>query len=103
MGNGMGNVLGDGLPGAADHVAADLMPLAGRLASCMEGVEDVIAGLRAIQLLDWQSPAGQAYRSTVARQTAALRQASDCLEEARAAVARHAQERFSAALDHGQP
>ena len=99
----MGNVLGDGMPGAADHVAADLMPLAGRLASCVARVEEVIAGLREIQLVDWQSPAGQAYRNTVARQGGALRQASDCLAEARAAVARHAQESVSAALAHGQP
>jgi uncharacterized protein YukE len=94
----MWNVLGDGMPGAADHVAADLMPLAGRLGSCMARVEEVIAGLRAIQLLDWQSPAGQAYRNTVARQEAALRQASECLAEAKAAVARHAQESVAAAL-----
>lgn len=102
-GTGMGNALGDGMPGAADHAAADLMPLVGRLTSCVARVEEVIAGLGEIQLLDWQSPAGQAYRNTVARQGAALRQASDCLEEARAAVARHAQESSKAALAHGQP
>jgi hypothetical protein len=98
----MGNVFGDGMPGAADHVAADLIPLAGRLAYCVARVEEVMAGLRDIQLLDWQSPAGQAYRNTVARQGAVLRQASECLEEARAAVARYAQESVRAALANGQ-
>lgn len=93
----MGNVLGDGLPGAAEHVAADVLPLVGRLAVCGARIEEVLAGLRDIQLVEWQSPAGHAYRNTVAGQDAALRQALDCLAEARAAVERYAQERITAA------
>lgn len=94
----MDRALGDGMPGAAGHVAADLLPLVGRLASCVARVEEAAAGLRDIQLINWQSPAGQAYREVVARQGAALRVAADSLEEARLAIARHAEDRIAAAL-----
>jgi hypothetical protein len=93
----MGNILGDGLPGAAEHVAADLLPLVNRLARCGARVEEALAGLRDIQMLDWQSPAGRAYRDTVGRQGAALRHAVDALSVARAAVARHAEDSVAAA------
>ena len=93
----MGNILGDGLPGAAEHVAADLLPLVNRLARCGARVEEALAHLRDIQMLEWQSPAGRAYRDTVGRQGAALRRAVDALEVARAAVARHAEDTMAAA------
>lgn len=89
----MGNELGDGTPGSVlAGNNAELLLLAARLASCRARVEEVLAGLRDVQLVEWQSPAGQAYRDTAARQATALRRALDILEEARAAVARHAQE-----------
>ncbi|BCW21029.1 hypothetical protein NtRootA9_37370 [Arthrobacter sp. NtRootA9] len=93
----MWNMEGEGLPGAAEHLAADLLPLVRRLASCAVQVEEVLAGLRDIQLINWQSPAGRAYRDTVSRQGAALRLAADALEGAKAAVARHAEDRVAAA------
>lgn len=100
----MAQIFGDGMNGAADHLAAELLPLVGRLAWCGARVEEVQAGLTSIQLLDWQSPAGQAYRNTVARQATALRQVLDSLEEARTVVARHAQDRITAAsLAVGNP
>jgi hypothetical protein len=96
-------MLGDGLPaGSAGHDAAELYSLVGRLASCGARVEEVLARLRDIQLLDWQSPAGQAYRDNVARQGTALLKAFGTLEEARIAVTNHAQERAAlASVDDG--
>ena len=72
-------------------------PSVNRLARCGARVEEALACLRDIQMLDWQSPAGRAYRDTVGRQGAALRRAVDALEVARAAVARHAEDTMAAA------
>ena len=97
-------MLGDGLPaGSAGYEAAVLYSLVGRLASCAARVEEVLAKWRDIQLLEWQSPAGQAYRSTVARQGAALGNALDTVNEARRAVSNHAEERAAlASADNGR-
>ncbi|WP_200933648.1 MULTISPECIES: hypothetical protein [Micrococcaceae] len=62
--------------------------LVSRLAGCSVRVEQVLAGCRDIQLLEWQSPAGQAYREAVSIQAAALAQSLERLAEARAAVSR---------------
>jgi hypothetical protein len=58
---------------------------------CLGRVERVLAGFREIQLLDWQSPAGRAYRNSVALQEVALGRARVRLEEALASVRRHGQ------------
>jgi hypothetical protein len=47
-------------------------------------------------LLQWESPAGRAYRDAVLLQSAALRRALEALIEARFAVERHSQETFTA-------
>lgn len=65
--------------------------LAARVASCAGRADKVLAGFWEIQLLDWQSPAGRAYRDSVALQAAALGRARERLEDAAAAVSRHAQ------------
>jgi hypothetical protein len=69
--------------------------LAERVAVCVGRGEEVLAGFRDIQLLQWESPAGRAYRDAVLLQSAALRRALEALTEARAAVERHSQETFT--------
>jgi hypothetical protein len=69
----------------------EVQVLAGRVDACVARVDNVLASFRGIQLLDWQSPAGRAYRNSVALQEAALGRARDRLEEAKASVRRHAQ------------
>jgi MarR-like DNA-binding transcriptional regulator SgrR of sgrS sRNA len=70
----------------------EVQHLAGRVAACSGRVERVLARFREIQLLDWQSPAGRAYRNSVALQEVALGRARVRLEDALIAVNRHAQE-----------
>ena len=81
---------------AADMAACmsrsyEVQQLAGRVDLCLGRVEKVLAGFREIQLLDWQSPAGRAYRNSVALQEVALGRARVRLEDALASVRRHAQ------------
>lgn len=72
--------------------AYEIQYLASRVARCAEQVETVLARIRDIQLLEWQSPAGRAYRNSVALQEVALGRACGRLTEARLAVGRHARE-----------
>ena len=72
--------------------ASEVQYLASRVARCSEQVETVLARIRDIQLLEWQSPAGRAYRNSVALQEAALGKARERLTEARLAVGHHARE-----------
>jgi hypothetical protein len=76
--------------------ASQVEQLAGRIAFCVGRGEEVLAGFRDVQLLEWESPAGRAYRDTVSLQSAALRRALEALIEAKAAVERHARETFTA-------
>jgi hypothetical protein len=76
--------------------AAQVEQLAERVAACLFRGEAVLDGFRDIQLLQWESPAGRAYRDTVLLQSAALRRALEALIEARAAVDRHGQETLTA-------
>ena len=66
------------------------------MAVCVVRGEQVLDSFRDIQLLQWESPAGRAYRDAVLLQSAALRRALEALIEARAAVERHSQETFTA-------
>jgi hypothetical protein len=70
----------------------EVQQLVARVATCSRRVEGVLAGFRDIQLLDWRSPAGRAYRNSVALQEVALGRARVRLEDALVAVNRHAQE-----------
>lgn len=81
---------------AADMAACmsrgyEVQQLAARVDLCLGRVEKVLGGFREIQLLDWQSPAGRAYRNSVALQEAALGRTRVRLEDALASVKRHAQ------------
>ncbi|WP_458780241.1 hypothetical protein [Arthrobacter sp. D3-16] len=75
--------------------ASQVEQVAGRVARCIDHGEGVLAGFRDIQLVDWESPAGRAYRDAVSLQSAALRRALEALVEAKAAVERHARETFT--------
>jgi hypothetical protein len=70
--------------------------LAERVAVCVGRGEEVLDSFRDIQLLQWESPAGRAYRDAVSLQSAALRRALEAMIEAKAAVERHGQESFTA-------
>ncbi|NUP59030.1 MAG: hypothetical protein HOQ06_06085 [Pseudarthrobacter sp.] len=86
----MGNDLTDGIWGAGLLVSSEVHELAVRVSRCAERTEEVLAGFHEIQILEWQSPAGRAYRDSVSLQAVALRRALDRLREASAAVAAHA-------------
>jgi hypothetical protein len=75
---------------------SQIQQLAGRVAVCISRADEVLAGFRDIQLLQWESPAGRAYRDAVALQSVGLRRALEALIEAKAAVERHAQETLTA-------
>lgn len=62
-----------------------------RMAACAQSLDAVMATFRHVQLADWESPAGRAYRTSVALQAAALGRARERLLVASEAVLRHAQ------------
>jgi hypothetical protein len=83
------------------HRVSQVDQLAARVAACVVRGEEVLAGFRDIQLLQWESPAGRAYRDTVALQAAALRRSLESLMEAKAAVERHSRETLVAGCSYG--
>jgi hypothetical protein len=79
---------------AADAAACssrgfEVQLLAGRMEACAEQVHAVQARLSQLQLMDWQSPAGQAYRSSVRGHAIALSGARDEVLAAALALRRH--------------
>lgn len=90
-GTGMGSDVTAADMGACMSRGYEVQQLAARVDLCLGRVEKVLGGFREIQLLDWQSPAGRAYRNSVALQEAALGRARVRLEDALASVRRHAQ------------
>lgn len=74
----------------------EVQDLAARVAACSDRAARVLAGFRQIQLLEWQSPAGRAYRNSVALQEVQLGKARVVIEDALTAVNRYAQEIASA-------
>lgn len=86
----MADDLADGIWGAGLRASLEVRELAARVARCADSTEEVLAGFHGIQILEWQSPAGRAYRDSVSLQAVAVRRALDRLHEASAAVAAHA-------------
>jgi hypothetical protein len=89
MGNGNDSLT------AADALACasrsyEVQLLAGRLAACANQADGVLAQLVRLELQGWQSPAGRAYRSALSLKAVSLRRSRDALQEAAAAVLRHA-------------
>lgn len=79
---------------AADAAACssrsfDVQLLAGRVEACAEQVHAVQARLAQLQLMDWQSPAGLAYRSDLRALAVALRSAREGVMAASLALRRH--------------
>lgn len=70
----------------------EVQQLAFRVAGCAHSLDTVMLGFRRVQLAEWQSPAGQAYRTAVSLQAAALSRARERLFAASETVLRHAQQ-----------
>ena len=69
----------------------EIQQLAARVAACADNTDAVLARLAGVELRDWQSPAGRAYRTALSLQAASLRRSRRALEESVAVVLRHAQ------------
>ena len=80
----------DGIWGSGLAVSVGVQGVGRKVSECSDRTEEVLAGFHEIQLVDWESPAGQAYRNSVSLQAVALRRAVDRIREASAAVAAHA-------------
>lgn len=100
-GGRVSNELAGSDPQADLHRVSQVDQLAARVAACVVRGEEVLAGFGEIQLLQWESPAGRAYRDTVALQAAALRRSLETLMEAKAAVERHGRETLVAGCSYG--
>lgn len=79
---------------AADAAACssrsfEVQLLAGQVEACAEAVDAAQARLLQLQLVDWRSPAGLAYRSRLGVQSAALSRARERVLAASLAVRRH--------------
>ncbi|UKA54292.1 hypothetical protein LFT45_21810 [Arthrobacter sp. FW305-BF8] len=88
---------------AADAAACssrsfEVQLLAGRVEACAEQVDAVQARLTQLQLMDWQSPAGLAYRSSLRLQAVALCRAREGVLAAALALRRHSVRVAGAAL-----
>lgn len=70
---------------------AEIQKLGWRMSVCADQADAVLAKLAQLQLEQWESPAGRAYRTTLAFQAASLRSGRDALREAATATLRHAQ------------
>ena len=86
--------------GACASRSAEVQQLAARLAACADHTDAALARLVGVELQSWQSPAGRAYRTALSAQAAALRRSRTALQDAVAAVHRHAQ---FVALSRGRP
>lgn len=70
---------------------AEIQKLGWRMVVCADQADAVLARLAQLQLEKWESPAGNAYRTTLAMQAASLRRGRDALRESAAVTFRHAQ------------
>ena len=69
----------------------EVQQLAARVAACADNTDALLARLAGVELRNWQSPAGRAYRTALSLQAASLRRSRTALQEAVAVVLRHAQ------------
>ncbi|WP_457947126.1 hypothetical protein ACTAQI_15950 [Pseudarthrobacter sp. alpha12b] len=92
----MGNDLMDGVWGGGLGISLEVQEVGRKVAQCSDRTAEVLAGFHEIRLVDWESPAGQAYRDSVSLQAVALRRAVDRIQEASAAVAVHARAALTA-------
>ena len=102
---GGGAGAGAGMILASDAAACasrcyEVQQLAARMAGCVDRADAVLARLVQAELQSWQSPAGRAYRTALSLLAAALSRSRAALQEAVAAVLRHAQ---NVAASPGRP
>jgi hypothetical protein len=69
----------------------EVQQLAARVAACADNTDAVLALLAGVEMGNWQSPAGRAYRTALSLQAASLRRGRRALQEAVTIVLRHAQ------------
>ncbi len=69
----------------------EVQRLAWRIKACVDQADAVLASLRRAQMEHWLSPAGRAYRTTLAVHASALMRARGSLDSAVALVLRHSQ------------
>lgn len=91
---------------AADAAACssrsfEVQLLAGRVEACAEQIDAVRARFSQLQLMEWRSPAGQAYRSKLRHQTLALGGAREKALAAALALRRHSVRVAESALPAG--
>ncbi|MFJ4210611.1 hypothetical protein ACIPY2_19325 [Paenarthrobacter sp. NPDC089675] len=70
----------------------EVQRLAWRMKDCVDKADSVLLALRKAQLEGWRSPAGNAYRTTLAVHGSALRRARESLDSAAASVLRLSQD-----------
>jgi hypothetical protein len=70
----------------------EVQQLAWRVADFANSLDTSMLRFRRVQMAEWQSPAGQAYRTAISLQAAALGRARERLMEASEAVLRHSQQ-----------
>lgn len=68
----------------------EVQQLAARVAACADDADAVLARLAGVEMRNWQSPAGRAYRTALSLQAASLRRSRTALQEAVTLVLRHA-------------
>lgn len=71
--------------------SAEIQKLGWRMSVCADQADAVLARLAQLQLEQWESPAGRAYRTTLALQAASLRRGRDALRGAAVVTLRHAE------------
>ena len=103
---GAGGGAGPDVPVAAADAAAcasrsfEVQQLAARVAACADQADAALSQLARLELQDWQSPAGRAYRASLSLHAASLRRSRNALQDAAAVVFRHAR---NVILSSGRP
>lgn len=69
----------------------EVQRLAWRIKRCVDQTDQVLATLRRTQLESWQSPAGRAYRTTIAVHASAVMRTRESLDTAAGLILRHSQ------------
>lgn len=80
----------DEIWGGGLRASLEVQRVARKVEQCAGTVDEILDRFHDIQMVDWQSAAGRAYRDAVSLQAVAARRAVERIREAAAAVAAHA-------------
>ena len=80
----------DEIWGGGLRASLEVQRVARKVEQCAGMVDEILDRFHDIQMVDWQSAAGRAYRDAVSLQAVAARRAVERIREAAAAVAAHA-------------